>query len=381
MKAMKPSLADPQQLSARVKQYARELGFQQAAITDTDLRAYSGHLAQWLGEGRHGDMAWMRRHMDMRADPAALVPGAIRVISARMDYLPPGADMEAVLRRPEKAYLSRYAVGRDYHKLMRRRLQKLMRRIEQDISQDLGGGRYRVFTDSAPVMEKALAEKAGLGWIGKHTNLINKQAGSWFFLGEIYTDLPLAVDRAVDRPIDRPPSPPQEHCGECRTCMDVCPTGAITAPYQLDARLCISYLTIEHQGAIPLPLRPLIGNRVYGCDDCQLCCPWNRFADFTQERDFHPRQRLDDITLLELLGWNEAAFLQNTRGSAIRRIGYQRWLRNLAVAAGNCATQAQAPRRALAKALAAKRGEASQMAREHIDWALGRLRTNGLSVL
>lgn len=345
-----------ERLAKQIKQFGRTLGFQQVGITDTDLTASEPRLLQWLEDGRHGDMDWMARYADKRTQPDKLIENTIRIISARLDYLPTDCrDMESILSQHDKAYISRYALGRDYHKLMRRRLQKLAQYVEKRV----GTFGYRVFADSAPVMEKPLAEKAGLGWIGKHTNLLNKQSGSWFFLGEIYVDLPLPIDR-----------PAQKHCGDCQTCMDICPTRAITAPYQLDPRLCISYLTIEHKGAIPLALRPLIGNRVYGCDDCQIFCPWNRFADHTGETDFHPRHRLDDITLLELFAWDEKTFLKKTEGSAIRRIGHERWLRNIAVGLGNC----QNNKEEIIPILEARRQDTSELVKEHINWALENLR-------
>jgi epoxyqueuosine reductase len=269
-----------------------------------------------------------------------------------MDYLPPGYPMGEVLKDSERAYIARYALGRDYHKLMRQRLKKLAERITQEI----GPFQYRALVDSAPVLEKPLGEKAGVGWIGKHTNLVNRRHGSWFFLGELYTDLPLATDV---------PSTP--HCGRCRACIDVCPTGAIVAPYQLDARLCISYLTIEHRGVIPEPLRPQMGNRIFGCDDCQLVCPWNRFARSTREVDFHPRHGLDDVTLLSLFAWNETTFLQRFEGSPIRRLGHQRWQRNIAVALGNAP-----PSDRVVTALRASQSKATDLVRIHIDWALQR---------
>jgi epoxyqueuosine reductase len=270
-----------------------------------------------------------------------------------MDYLPPAADALALLERPSRAYVSRYALGRDYHKVLRRRLQ----RLADHIATFVGPFGYRVFVDSAPVLEKALARDAGLGWIGKHTNLLNREAGSWFFLGEVYTDLPLPTE----------PQPASDHCGTCTACIDVCPTRAIVAPYQLDARLCISYLTIELAGAIPEPLRPLIGNRIYGCDDCQLFCPWNKFARLTAEDDFHPRHALDDAGLIDLFEWNEQQFLDRTAGSAIRRIGHERWLRNIAVALGNAPGND-----AVLNALATRQEHASPLVREHVDWALAR---------
>ncbi len=342
-------------LSQRIKAYGQTLGFQQVGVTDTDLGESETYLMHWLDDGKHGDMDWMQLHGTKRTRPAELVEKTIRIISARMDYLPPDTqDMEQVLQQTDKAYVSRYALGRDYHKLIRNRLQKLATYIEQEI----GEFGYRVFVDSAPVMEKPLAEKAGLGWVGKHTNLLNKKAGSWFFLGEIYTDLPLPIDPAEVK-----------HCGDCQACIDVCPTKAITAPYELDARLCISYLTIEHKGPIPVELRPLIGNRIYGCDDCQIFCPWNRFADFTGETDFRPRHKLDDISLLELFEWDEEAFLKNTEGSAIRRIGHERWQRNIAVALGNVENE----KNLVKERLKNKHNQSSGLVKEHIEWAIQRL--------
>jgi epoxyqueuosine reductase len=296
-------------------------------------------------------MGYMLRHGTRRSRPPALLPGTVRVISARMDYCPAGAaDSHAVLDEGSLGFVARYALGRDYHKLIRKRLDHLARQI----TQASGAHCYRAFSDSAPVLEKALAEKAGLGWIGKHTNLLHREAGSWFFLGEIYTDLPLPVDQ-----------PANNHCGRCRACIDVCPTGAIVAPYELDARLCISYLTIELRGSIPVELRPLIGNRIFGCDDCQLVCPWNRFARATDEAAFAPRQQLDAPQLLDLFAWTEAEFLERTRGSAIRRIGYARWLRNIAVALGNAATND-----AIIATLQTRLHDPSPLVREHVAWAL-----------
>ena len=340
-----------QSLAAQIKRWGQELGFQQVGIADTDLSQAEAHLDNWLANGFHGEMDYMQRHGHKRSRPPLLHPGTRRVISVRMDYLPePDSAMTKALEKPLTAYISRYALGRDYHKLMRNRLQKLADRIHAEIG-DFG---YRAFVDSAPVLEKALAEKAGLGWIGKHSNLINRKAGSWFFLGEIYTDLPLPIDK-----------PATEHCGDCRACLDICPTQAIVAPYQVDARRCISYLTIELHGAIPEDLRPLIGNRIYGCDDCQLVCPWNRFAKLTDEKDFNPRHRLDTQELLAAFGWTEPEFLTKTEGSAIRRIGYERWLRNVAVALGN------APKsEAVIEALKAQLLNTSELVREHVKWAL-----------
>jgi epoxyqueuosine reductase len=337
-------------LAQRIKRWGRELGLQQVGITDLDLGAAERHLEQWLARGFHGEMNYMAMHGRKRTRPADLVPGTVRVISARMDYLPQAEDPDAVLADPAAAFVSRYALGRDYHKVLRRRLQRLAERIEHEV----GPFAYRAFVDSAPVMEKALAEKAGLGWIGKHTNLINREAGSWFFLGELYTDLPLPVD-----------DPSEAHCGSCSACIDICPTAAIVAPYQLDARRCISYLTIELKGAIPEHFRAAIGNRIYGCDDCQQVCPWNRFAQTSEEPDFAPRHGLDNATLLSLFEWNKTEFLERTAGSAIRRIGHDRWRRNLAVALGNAPHDS-----AIIAALTSARDDADDLLREHIDWAL-----------
>jgi epoxyqueuosine reductase len=340
-------------LAADIKAWGRELGFQQLGIADTRLDEHERRLNQWLAAGRHGTMEYMARHGSKRSRPAELVPDTLRVISARMDYLPPeAAPAEALLNRGERAYVSRYALGRDYHKVLRARLGQLARRIAA-VTGPFG---YRVFVDSAPVLEKALAEKAGLGWIGKHTNLLHREAGSWFFLGELYTDLPLPVD-----------APVKSHCGDCRACIDICPTQAIVAPYQLDARRCISYLTIELRGSIPVELRPLIGNRIYGCDDCQLVCPWNRFARPSGEGDFAPRHGLDGPLLVELFAWSEETFLARTEGSAIRRIGYECWLRNIAVALGNAP-----PDSSIIAALQARRDHPSALVREHVTWALAR---------
>jgi epoxyqueuosine reductase len=345
--------ADYASLARHIKQWGAELGFQQVGIADSELGEAEARLLDWLGRGFHGGMDYMERHGTKRSRPGNLVPGTLRVIAARMNYSPPGArDSREVMKDGTRAFISRYALGRDYHKLMRARMQKLADRIEREV----GEFRYRVFTDSAPVMEVELAGKAGLGWRGKHTLLLNREAGSYFFLGEIYTDLPLPVDKAQD-----------DHCGTCRKCIDVCPTQAIVGPYQLDARRCISYLTIEHKGGIPEELRPLIGNRVYGCDDCQLVCPWNRYASPSSEPDFAVRNGLDDVTLVELFGWSEAQFHERLAGSAIHRIGYERWLRNLAVGLGN------APKsEVVTSALEARTADPSRLVREHVAWALGR---------
>ena len=349
-----PAPADDAATLARdIKIWARELGFQQAGIAEPELAADEARLLAWLDAGRHGEMDYMKRHGVKRSRAAELHPGTLRVISVRMDYLcEQAAPADRILAEPTLAYVSRYALGRDYHKLIRRRLQKLADRIEGAV----GAFSYRVFTDSAPVLEKPLARNASLGWIGKHTNLLNREAGSWFFLGEIYTDLPLPADR-----------PGGDHCGTCRACLDACPTGAIVAPYELDARLCISYLTIELRGSIPTELRALVGNRIFGCDDCQLVCPWNRFATPTSEPDFAPRNGLDAASLTELFRWSETEFLRRTEGSAIRRIGYECWLRNIAVALGNAPSGED-----VIAALEARREHPSALVREHVAWALAR---------
>jgi len=349
--ATPPAARDYASLARRIKAWGRTLGFQQVGIADTALRLAEQRYATWLRQGRHGKMDYMAHHVTRRSRPESLVPGTLRVISVRMDYRPETRERAwAALENPATAFISRYALGRDYHKVLRRRLRHLAERIRSEIG-DFG---YQVFVDSAPVLEKPLAEKAGLGWIGKHTNLINTQAGSWFFLGEIYCDLPLPPD-----------APARNHCGTCRTCIDACPTQAIVAPYVLDARLCIAYLTIELKGAIPPELRPLIGNRIYGCDDCQLICPWNRFAQNCAEPDFRPRQGLDRATLLDLFAWSESQFLKRTEGSAIRRIGHCAWLRNLAVALGN-----GPPSTAVMAALRDRLDHPNHLVREHVAWAL-----------
>ena len=347
-------------LAAKVKSWGRELGFQAVGIADTDLSAAEPRLRAWLASGFAGELDYMRKHGAKRTRPASLVPGTLRVISARMDYRPDAADSAGVLADGNRAFVARYALGRDYHKVLRGRLRQLAGKIAEEI----GRFGYRVFTDSAPVMEVELARKAGLGWRGKHTVLIAREAGSFFFLGEIYTNLPLAVD-----------APVQEHCGSCSKCIAACPTGAIVAPYQLDARRCISYLTIELKGSIPVGLRPLIGNRVFGCDDCQLVCPWNRYARVAGEPDFRVRNGLDCADLAELFAWSEEEFNRRMAGSAILRIGYERWLRNLAVGLGN----APGNERALA-ALKSRAQDASALVREHVAWALERQgRASGLA--
>jgi epoxyqueuosine reductase len=338
-------------LSLDIRRWGAQLGFQRIGVSDIDLEEAGARLREWIGEDHHGEMDYMHRHGTRRNRPAELVPGTVRVISARMDYLPETQnDARAMLDHDHKAYVSRYALGRDYHKVLRGKLRALARRIEERI----GPYGYRVFVDSAPVLEKPIAEKAGLGWIGKHTNLIDRDAGSWFFLGELYTDLPLPIDE-----------PEVSHCGSCRACIDVCPTAAIVAPYQLDARRCISYLTIELEGPIPFEFRRAIGNRIYGCDDCQLFCPWNKFAKLTAEGDFAPRHGLDAPDLADLFAWSEATWLARTEGSAIRRIGYERWLRNIAVALGNARTTP-----AVVAALNQRRDSDSKLVAEHVEWAL-----------
>jgi epoxyqueuosine reductase len=339
-------------LAHDIKLWAAELGFDQAGIADPDLSEHEPLLADWLDQGYHGDMEYMARHGMMRARPAELLPGTLRVISVRMNYLPEQAAIARVLSDPDKGYISRYALGRDYHKVMRNRLKKLADQIAQR-AQELVA---RPFVDSAPILERPLAAKAGLGWVGKHSLLLNREPGSFFFLGELLVNLPLPVDRPVE-----------EGCGKCVACITTCPTGAIVAPYVVDARRCISYLTIELDGPIPEPLRPLMGNRIYGCDDCQLICPWNRFARASREPDFAARDDLHAPELLALFAWSEAHFLKMTEGSPIRRIGHRRWLRNIAVALGNAPASEQ-----VIQALEQKREVVDELVREHIDWALAR---------
>ena len=337
-------------LASRIRALAQAAGFQRFGISGVELADDELHLRDWLAQGLHGSMDWMARHGDKRSRPAELVPDTLRVISVGLDY---GRDADAAwdnLRDGERAYVARYALGRDYHKLMRNRLQTLA----NEVAQEIGPFGHRVFVDSAPVLERALARNAGLGWIGKHTCLIDSDGGSWFFLGELFVDLPLPID-----------PPASAHCGTCTRCIEVCPTRAIVAPYRLDARRCISYLTIEHEGSIDAELRPLIGNRIFGCDDCQLVCPWNKFARRTDEPDFRTRNNLDRATLAELFAWDEDEFLRRTEGSAIRRSGHERWLRNIAVALGN------APKTdAVIAALQSRREHPSPVVREHVEWAL-----------
>jgi epoxyqueuosine reductase len=345
------TLRDPPLLMADIRRWSAELGFARLGVAHIDLARDEAHFLDWLRAGFNGEMAYMARHGVKRSRPAELLPGTVSCISVRMDYWPAdAADAEATLADRTVAYVSRYALGRDYHKLMRGRLQRLCERIEGAV----GPFGYRAFTDSAPVLERALARNAGLGWIGKHTNLIDRGAGSYFFIGEIYLNLELPTDQAATA-----------HCGTCSACMPACPTGAIVAPYRLDARRCISYLTIELGGSIPVEFRRAVGNRIYGCDDCQLVCPWNKFARPTGEKDFAVRHGLDNSQLAVLFGWSEAQFQRRTEGSAIRRIGHERWLRNIAVALGNAPGSP-----AVMEALRSREEHPSQLVREHVRWAL-----------
>lgn len=338
-------------LPDRLRDWARELGFADAAIARLQLDDDLQHLQRWVALGRHGGMAYMARDPDLRRDPQRLRPGTLSVISLRMDYRPDGADPRALLTQGDRAYIARYALGRDYHRTVRARLLRLGRRLEDAI----GPHGYRVLADSAPALEKALARNAGLGWIGKNTLLINENAGSLFLLGEIYTDLALPPSSASA----------EDRCGRCSACLRICPTQAFVGPYELDARRCISYLTIEHHGSIPVELRPLMGNRVFGCDDCQLVCPWNRYARLSAEADFAPRHGLDAPALVELFGWDEAQWLARTEGMALRRAGYARWKRNLAVALGNAPADPT-----VQQALQARHDDADESVREHVRWAL-----------
>ncbi|OED40924.1 tRNA epoxyqueuosine(34) reductase QueG [Endozoicomonas sp. (ex Bugula neritina AB1)] len=340
------------ELAKNIRQWSRELGFQDMGITEAKVPEQEmKRFQQWLDNGFNGDLDYMARNVDLRANPAALHEGTVRVISVRMDYLPENTETVKILNEPNKAYISRYALGRDYHKLIRKRLTQLGKKIEEAT----GDHGYRAFVDSAPVMERPLAQQAGLGWVGKHSLIINRQAGSLFFLGELFTNLPLPVDNPYE----------DSHCGRCTSCLTKCPTQAIVAPYQVDARRCISYLTIENSGPIPEELRPMIGNRVFGCDDCQLVCPWNRFAKPTLESDFKPRHHLDDCNLAEIFLWTEEQFLDRTAGSAIRRAGFECWLRNLAVALGNASSSD-----IVIDALKARADHSSELVREHVLWAL-----------
>ena len=352
------SSATPRELDAlarKIKQLGKDLGFDAIAITDTNLARYEAHLQAWLARGAQGEMGYMERNVEKRLNPAKLEPGTARVICARMNYLCDAAEPVSVLADPSKGYIARYALGRDYHKVVRRRLARLAGLVRREAK---GLGSYRAFTDSAPVLEKALAEKSGIGWIGKNTLLLDQEAGSWFFLGEVFTDLALPVDEVSSKP-------PKDLCGNCRACMSICPTGAITAERELDANRCIAYLTIEHKTAIPVELRPAIGNRIFGCDDCQIVCPWNREAPRSREPDFRPRHGLDAADLVELFEWDEATFLERVRGMAIRRVSFEQWQRNLAVALGNAPANQH-----IVQALLRRRRTASTLVREHIDWAL-----------
>jgi epoxyqueuosine reductase len=339
------------ELSLQIKTWGKQLGFQEIGITDTDLSIAEDRLNDWLDKGYHGEMDYMQRHGTKRTRPEELVPGTLRIIVGRMDYLPADPEFKEVLNNPDKAFISRYAQDKDYHKLIRKRLQQLAQKIEEKVGQF----QYRAFVDSAPVMEKPLAQKAGLGWIGKHTNLINPKAGSWFFLGSLFTDLPLPIDEPFTK----------NHCGSCKACIDICPTQAIVSPHQLDARRCISYLTIELKGPIPEEFRKMMGNRIYGCDDCQLVCPWNKFAKTSSEISFQANRNLKQPNLLELFNWTEPEFLSKTEGSAIRRIGYEKWLSNIAIALGNAPTSPE-----IIKALQDKLDYPSELVKEHVEWAL-----------
>lgn len=345
----------PQQaedLARDIKMWSAELGLSACSITDTDLGEHETHLLNWLNDGFHGEMEYMQRHGTKRSRPAMLEPGTFRIVSVRLDYFPPeAADANSVLSSSQLGYVSRYALGRDYHKVLRQRLQKLANKI----TDKTGKFSYRAFTDSAPVLEKAIAEKAGLGWIGKHSNLLSETAGSWFFLGELFTDLPLPVD----------PPQPSAHCGSCTACIDACPTRAIVAPFRVDARRCISYLTIELDGTIPEEFRSAMGNRIYGCDDCQLVCPFNKFSSPTTVTDFNPRYNLDAPELCTLFAWSEDEFNTQMQGSPIRRIGYWNWLRNIAVALGNAAHSDS-----VMKALNSRKDSENAILREHVAWAL-----------
>ena len=354
------SYTELEQLAQKIKQWGRELGFQKVGIADLDLQKHEATLQNWLDKGYHGEMVFMERHGMLRARPAELHPGSVRAISVRMNYLPAEAGFAKTLNNDRLGYISRYSLGRDYHKLLRKRLKQLGDKIKAEFADT----DFRPFVDSAPIMERPLAEKAGLGWTGKHTLILDKDSGSWFFLGELLINLPLPID-----------SPVEEACGSCSACMTICPTQAIVAPYELDARRCISYLTIELKGSIPEDLRPLMGNRIYGCDDCQLICPWNRYAQLTDEADFNPRHYLHTPELLALWQWDEETFDQRLQGSPIRRIGHECWLRNIAVALGNAQANAD-----VIEALEWRSGQVSEMVQEHIDWALDRQRSGAAQV-
>lgn len=348
------------ELAQQVKEWAAELGFQQLAITSNSSQPHGQHLDQWLDKQFHGEMEYLSRHRDLRHQPTELHPGTQRILCVRMNCQPPATEAVTILNNAEKGYVARYALGRDYHKMMRKRLKKLSEKIEEIA----GPISCRAFVDSAPVLERGLAANAGLGWIGKNTMLLNREAGSWFLLGELFIDIPLPIDQPLGK----------DHCGHCTACLDCCPTQAFVAPYKLDARRCISYLTIEQKGPIPEPLRPLIGNRIFGCDDCQLVCPWNRFAHITEETDFHPRHNLDQSDLLELFAWDEATFLARTAGSPIRRTGHAGWLRNIAVALGNGPAS-----KAVIQALHQRLEHPNELVTEHVRWALTQLEKTKLN--
>lgn len=345
-----PHHDDMLRLTADIKRWGEELGFQQVGISSVDLGQHGQRLQDWLAKGFHGDLGYMASHGEKRWRPELLEPGTQRIISVRMDYLVNKPAPRSIPDQPQQGVIARYALGRDYHKVMRKRLQRLAEKIISETG-DMG---YRAFVDSAPVLERAIAEQAGLGWIGKNTMVINRQAGSFFFLGELFTDLPLLIDQPVSH-----------HCGSCQACIDICPTKAIVAPYQLDARLCIAYLTIEYSGSIAVELRPLIGNRIFGCDDCQLICPWNRYAQLSKEDDFKARHQLDRLSLLELFSWDEKTFLSNTEGSPIRRVGYHGFLRNIAIGLGNAPYSPD-----IISALHNKLNHVPELVQEHINWAL-----------
>ena len=347
---MAKPIIDHDKLIDKIHQWSEELGFAQIGFSDVDLSEYEGTYNQWIKNNYHGDMDYMARHGTMRTRPAELVEGTLSCISVRMNYLPKNSQFAKILKKPDHAYISRYALGRDYHKLMRKRLKTLGNKI----SEYCENFNFRPFVDSAPILERPIAEKAGLGWIGKHSLVINKEAGSWFFLGELLVNIPLPTK-----------TKPNNDCGKCVACIKICPTGAIVEPYVVDSRRCISYLTIENKGAIPTEFRSLIGNRIYGCDDCQLICPWNKFAKLTELDDFNARDNLDNITLLELFSWNEAYFLKKTEGSPIRRIGFESWQRNIATALGNSSYNER-----IIKALKEQLPKSSSMVAEHIEWAI-----------
>jgi len=361
---MTTSTLNYQELAEKIKLWGEELGFSQLGISDIDLSAYEPAFERWLANDYHGNMDYMARHGLMRTRPAELVPGTLRVISVRLNYLPQNAQFAKVLSNKNAAYISRYALGRDYHKLMRKRLQQLGKKIAQHCE----NFNCRPFVDSAPVLERPLAEKAGLGWQGKHTLLLNKEAGSWFFLGELFVDIPLPVtenEYAINAANHQDNKPRKNDCGQCVACIKICPTKAIVEPYVVDAKRCISYFTIESPEAIPVELRALMGNRIYGCDDCQLICPWNKYAKLGQEADFQAKHQLDDVSLLALFDWSEEYFLTTLQGSPIRRIGFQSWQRNIAVALGNAPYSAT-----IVSALKKQYQQSTPMVQEHIDWAL-----------